>query len=103
MQLAEKIRPTVDKYTQAFPALLEIPSKDHPYGELPLQYRLSWWFMLTLVRSKQRLDTEARAKALRRMIIHSMTFARCHNESSEGVYDSNKRRRNDTRTIINSR
>lgn len=32
LQIAEKIRPTVDKYTQAFPALLEIPSKDHPYG-----------------------------------------------------------------------
>lgn len=31
--IAEKIRPLVDKYTQAFPALLEIPSKDHPYGE----------------------------------------------------------------------
>ncbi|TRM57163.1 hypothetical protein BD626DRAFT_516179 [Schizophyllum amplum] len=30
-QVAEKIRPTVDKYQQAFPALLEIPSKDHPY------------------------------------------------------------------------
>ncbi|PCH33385.1 vacuolar ATP synthase [Wolfiporia cocos MD-104 SS10] len=29
--IAEKIRPTVDKYEQAFPALLEIPSKDHPY------------------------------------------------------------------------
>ena len=32
VQIAEKIRPTVDKYQQAFPALLEIPSKDHPYG-----------------------------------------------------------------------
>jgi V-type H+-transporting ATPase subunit F len=31
-KIAEKIRPTVDKYQQAFPALLEIPSKDHPYG-----------------------------------------------------------------------
>ena len=31
-QIAEKIRPTVDKYQQPFPALLEIPSKDHPYG-----------------------------------------------------------------------
>lgn len=30
--IAEKIRPTVDKYQKAFPALLEIPSKDHPYG-----------------------------------------------------------------------
>lgn len=30
--IAEKIRPVVDKYMQAFPALLEIPSKDHPYG-----------------------------------------------------------------------
>ncbi|KAI0322310.1 ATPase, V1 complex, subunit F [Amylostereum chailletii] len=29
--VAEKIRPTVEKYQQAFPALLEIPSKDHPY------------------------------------------------------------------------
>ncbi|WFD02082.1 H(+)-transporting V1 sector ATPase subunit F [Malassezia obtusa] len=29
--VADKIRPLVDKYTQAFPALLEIPSKDHPY------------------------------------------------------------------------
>jgi len=29
--IAEKIRPTVDKYHQAFPAVLEIPSKDHPY------------------------------------------------------------------------
>lgn len=26
------IRPLVEKYEQAFPALLEIPSKDHPYG-----------------------------------------------------------------------
>jgi vacuolar-type H+-ATPase subunit F/Vma7 len=34
-QIAEKIRATVDKYTQAFPALLEIPSKDHPYGPPP--------------------------------------------------------------------
>lgn len=32
--IAEKIRPLVDKYTQAFPALLEIPSKEHPYGEI---------------------------------------------------------------------
>jgi len=29
--IAEKIRPTVDRYQSAFPALLEIPSKDHPY------------------------------------------------------------------------
>lgn len=35
-QIAEKIRPSVDKYQQAFPALLEIPSKDHPYGTLRL-------------------------------------------------------------------
>ncbi|KAG6332332.1 hypothetical protein ID866_6760 [Astraeus odoratus] len=29
--IADKIRPTVDRYQQAFPTLLEIPSKDHPY------------------------------------------------------------------------
>ncbi|EOQ99635.1 V-type proton ATPase subunit F [Wallemia ichthyophaga EXF-994] len=29
--IAELIRPLVEKYTQPFPALLEIPSKEHPY------------------------------------------------------------------------
>ena len=31
LQIAEKIRHSVDSYTHAFPAVLEIPSKDHPY------------------------------------------------------------------------
>jgi V-type H+-transporting ATPase subunit F len=30
-QIAEMIRDSVDKFTDAFPAVLEIPSKDHPY------------------------------------------------------------------------
>jgi V-type H+-transporting ATPase subunit F len=30
--LAEKIRQICDRYEQAFPAVLEIPSKDAPYG-----------------------------------------------------------------------
>jgi V-type H+-transporting ATPase subunit F len=30
-QIAERIRPRIDTYTEAFPSLLEIPSKDHPY------------------------------------------------------------------------
>jgi len=29
--IADKIRHRVDAYTAAFPSLLEIPSKDHPY------------------------------------------------------------------------
>merc|ERR1711939_340822 len=29
--VADKIRHHVERYEQAFPALLEIPSKDHPY------------------------------------------------------------------------
>ncbi|MCJ1312789.1 H(+)-transporting V1 sector ATPase subunit F [Agyrium rufum] len=29
--IAEKIRHRVDTYTEAFPAVLEIPSKEHPY------------------------------------------------------------------------
>ncbi|EXJ90284.1 V-type proton ATPase subunit F [Capronia coronata CBS 617.96] len=29
--IAEQIRDTVDKFRDAFPAVLEIPSKDHPY------------------------------------------------------------------------
>ena len=33
IQVAERIRPTVDRYQAAFPALLEIPSKEHPYGK----------------------------------------------------------------------
>jgi hypothetical protein len=32
VQVADKIRARVDTYTQAFPAILEIPSKEHPYG-----------------------------------------------------------------------
>jgi hypothetical protein len=31
-QVAEKIRYRVDNYTAAFPTVLEIPSKEHPYG-----------------------------------------------------------------------
>lgn len=30
-QIADKIRAKVDAYNEAFPSLLEIPSKDHPY------------------------------------------------------------------------
>ncbi|KAL4875315.1 ATPase, V1 complex, subunit F [Aspergillus karnatakaensis] len=29
--IAERIRHIVDSYSEAFPAVLEIPSKDHPY------------------------------------------------------------------------
>ncbi|KIV89447.1 V-type proton ATPase subunit F [Exophiala mesophila] len=29
--IAEQIRDTVDRFQEAFPAVLEIPSKDHPY------------------------------------------------------------------------
>ncbi|KAM3419987.1 V-type proton ATPase subunit F [Cercospora zeina] len=29
--IADRIRPKVDAYNEAFPSLLEIPSKDHPY------------------------------------------------------------------------
>ncbi|KAF4552905.1 V-type proton ATPase subunit F [Elsinoe fawcettii] len=29
--IAERIRPRVDAYNEAFPSLLEIPAKDHPY------------------------------------------------------------------------
>jgi len=46
-QIAEKIRPTVDKYQQPFPPLLEIPSKDHPYGNLRLNL-LSFYWMRSL-------------------------------------------------------
>lgn len=30
-QIADRIRHRIDTYTAAFPAVLEIPSKDHPY------------------------------------------------------------------------
>lgn len=32
-QIANSIRNLVEGYNKAFPAVLEIPSKDHPYGE----------------------------------------------------------------------
>jgi V-type H+-transporting ATPase subunit F len=31
MQIADKIRHRIDTYTAAFPTVLEIPSKEHPY------------------------------------------------------------------------
>ena len=31
MQIAEMIRHVIDSHTQPIPAVLEIPSKDHPY------------------------------------------------------------------------
>jgi V-type H+-transporting ATPase subunit F len=31
LQIADRIRHRIDTYTQAFPTVLEIPSKDHPY------------------------------------------------------------------------
>lgn len=30
-QIADRIRHRIDTYTAAFPTILEIPSKDHPY------------------------------------------------------------------------
>jgi V-type H+-transporting ATPase subunit F len=30
-QIADRIRARVDGYAEAFPSVLEIPSKDHPY------------------------------------------------------------------------
>lgn len=30
-QIAERIRNSVDSFSDPFPAILEIPSKDHPY------------------------------------------------------------------------
>jgi len=31
LQVAEMIRHVIDRYTQTIPAILEIPSKEHPY------------------------------------------------------------------------
>jgi len=31
VQVAEMIRHVIDRYTQTIPAILEIPSKEHPY------------------------------------------------------------------------
>jgi V-type H+-transporting ATPase subunit F len=37
-KIADKIRYRVDNYTAAFPTILEIPSKEHPYGKRILSY-----------------------------------------------------------------
>jgi V-type H+-transporting ATPase subunit F len=31
LKIADRIRHRIDTYTASFPAVLEIPSKDHPY------------------------------------------------------------------------
>ena len=68
LQVAEKIRPMVDKYQAAFPALLEIPSKDHPYGALKTIH--STFLPLThasSVRPQQRFRAQACSEAVRRI------------------------------------
>lgn len=64
-QVAEKIRPTVDKYQQAFPALLEIPSKDHPYGMSRFLYATYQVLISVWIRSFQGLSPETRSEAFR--------------------------------------
>ena len=68
VQIAEKIRPTVDKYQQAFPALLEIPAKDFPYG-LSLVSRCQSMMLKLFIsrRSGERLGTQARPEDVRRV------------------------------------
>lgn len=69
--LAERIRVSVDGYTKAFPAILEIPSKEHPYGEyntIPYVYtHLFSPFTNTLLRPRKGLGPEKSQKTLWRM------------------------------------
>ncbi|KAA8915687.1 hypothetical protein TRICI_002199 [Trichomonascus ciferrii] len=51
--IAEKIRFRIDTYTQAFPAVLEIPSKDHPYGKCQQKTRAQPT-MLTIFQTPKR-------------------------------------------------
>lgn len=102
--IAEKIRPIVDKYTQAFPALLEIPAKDHPYGTSEtawlqlrpypemsnnrLTKKLAILSALGLARSIEGLGAQASAEAVRRIelrrlvcqtpLINQLTYRRDH-------------------------
>jgi V-type H+-transporting ATPase subunit F len=39
--VADMIRPMIDSYHQAFPTVLEIPSKDHPYDPAKARSRLN--------------------------------------------------------------
>jgi V-type H+-transporting ATPase subunit F len=41
--VADAIRETVDDYDQAFPTVLEIPSKDHPYDASKVHF---YWLIL---------------------------------------------------------
>lgn len=66
-QIAEKIRPTVDKYQQAFPALLEIPSKDHPYGKLLLFGGKKARILTSLLRPLEGFRIKARTEAFWRL------------------------------------
>ncbi|KAF8649771.1 hypothetical protein AX16_005537 [Volvariella volvacea WC 439] len=66
--VAEKIRPTVDKYQQAFPALLEIPSKDHPYGLCAEPQTPQIPDQLYVPRPFKGLNIEASAETVRRCV-----------------------------------
>ncbi|KAL0390958.1 UNVERIFIED_CONTAM: V-type proton ATPase subunit F [Sesamum calycinum] len=62
LQVANMIRFLVDSYNKPIPAILEIPSKDHPYdpahnscsfkSEIPLLYRISGiWKAVNIVKN----------------------------------------------------
>lgn len=49
LKIAEDIRQLIDGHNQAFPTVLEIPSKDHPYGKSENQTLLHSPTTLTLL------------------------------------------------------
>jgi vacuolar-type H+-ATPase subunit F/Vma7 len=70
-QIAEKIRPTVDKYQQAFPALLEIPAKDFPYGSPFFSWCQPVAPNLSSDRSRERLSAQAGPETVWRVNLES--------------------------------
>lgn len=69
VQIAERIRPTVDRYQAAFPALLEIPSKEHPYGEWLSAVERQPYLTSTSFRPPQGLCPQACPEAARRLAV----------------------------------
>lgn len=70
--MAERIRSRIEAHTAAFPTILEIPSKDHPYGK-----KMSLCISVLTVRSRKGYHYEASIKVILGRIISFLFGYHC--------------------------
>lgn len=80
-QVAEMIRPIVEKYERPFPALLEIPSKDHPYGSCT-RSRRDAVLSQDQIRPRTRCSSGSRSFLASKIKEITAVFDRCASDTS---------------------